>query len=327
MRKVSKLLVFVIILSLSGQFLSSCKKTNETPAKPKLSFSESTATVNESDQTLEVELKLDKPAGEAISITYELDGTAVEKVASGGGSYDYEIVGNYLECKIKKGETTGTIELKLYSDFSLENDETIDITISSVDSDNIDITRDDHIKITLTQEDGMIVVLEWPNPTVDSLADMDMILRVGDNTSTWDGILTGSVAESFTGPEIMFIPNVVDYPAYGVSYTYYDGTFHKLEFMATFIDWVNGEPEPEADQDTFQATYTLANKNKWTDVGTTQVVQTFHKTGNAFTTFSDITTPVSGSRVGSSGHLTTTIKKGDRSESINRLIIPFIRKK
>src|SRR5882672_5047531 len=108
-------IVFALLL------LASCKKSHEAPVKPKLSFSEATQTVKESDGTIEITMKLDKAASEAISVTYELGatGSAVDKVAAGSNTdYDYEITSTYLECKIPKGELTGTISIKLYSDFN-----------------------------------------------------------------------------------------------------------------------------------------------------------------------------------------------------------------
>src|SRR5882762_4493653 len=138
MRKYSILLVAGVVLSLVSTMLSSCKKSHETPVKPKLSFSEATKTVKESDGSIDITMTLDKPAPEAISITYELSGTAKDKVSAGTTSaFDYEIITSYLETKIKKGESTGTITVKLYSDFGLEDDETIEISIKSTDSDNI----------------------------------------------------------------------------------------------------------------------------------------------------------------------------------------------
>ena len=328
MRKCRILLISIVSLSLFILLMSSCKKSHETPVKPKLSFSEATKTVKESDGTIDITMTLDKPSPEAVSITYELSGTAVDKVTAGtNAAYDYEITSSYLETKIKKGETIGTISVKLYSDFNLEDNEDIQIAIKNTDSQNIEITRDDNIKITVTQEDGLIVLLEWPAPTVDSLADMDILLRAGQNTATWDGILSGSAKGSFTGPEPIFIPKVLDFPAYGLSYTYYDGTFHKLDFTATFVDFANGAVEPEAQQQVFNATYTAANKNKWTDANTTVVVQTFEKVSGAFTAPSAIAVPSSGSRIGSQGHLSSTIIKQSESAATSNLILPFLKRR
>lgn len=321
MRKYSILFVAGVVLPLVTM-LSSCKKSHETPVKPKLSFSEATKTVKESDETIDITLTLDKPSPEAISITYELSGTAKDKVSAGTtSSYDYEITSSYLETKIKKDESSGTISIKLYSDFGLEDDEIIEISIKSVDSDNIEITRDDNIKITVQQEDGLLIGLEWPDPTPSLNADMDLLLRVGASTSTWDGVLTGSYQGSFTGPEFIFLPKVIDFAAYGLSYTYYEGTYDTLHFMVTFIDFANGDFEAAANQQTFEATYTTVNKNKWDDANTTIVVQTFEKAGGGFTSPTAITVPAAGSRVGSPGHLTSTLRKGDGGSGYSSKLI------
>ncbi len=328
MRKYSILFVTGVVLSLLSAMLSSCKKNHETPAKPKLSFSETTKTVKESDGTINITMRLDQPSPEAIDVTWELGGTATDKVAAGTtGNTDYEITSSYLDTKIKKGDTTGTITIKLYSDVLLEDDEIIEITIKNVDSNNIEITRDDVIKITLQQEDGLLVGLQWPAPTATLNADMDIILRYGANTSTWDGILTGSANPSFTGPEYVFIPNVVTFAAYGVSYTYYDGTLDPLNFTVTFAHFANGAFEATALQQTFNATYTAANKNKWTDPNTTLVVQTFEKVSGAFTIPSAITVPASGSRMGTSSQIISTLKKGDGPLSNSNLIRSLLNRK
>ncbi|MDZ7647604.1 MAG: hypothetical protein U5K54_10760 [Cytophagales bacterium] len=51
--------------------------------------------------------------------------------------------------------------------------------------------------------------------------------------------------------------------AYGLTYTYYDGTRDNLTFTSTFIDLVDGVVEPESSRLEFTGTYTQANKNKW----------------------------------------------------------------
>jgi hypothetical protein len=156
---------------------------------------------------------------------------------------------------------------------------------------------------------------------------MDLFLRYGQNTTTWDGFLDGSDQIGFTGPEFIFVPNVVNYPAYGLSYTYYDGTFHKLDFTVTFIEFANGVAEPTAQQQAYNATYTLANKNTWTDYNTTLVVQTFEKAGGGFSNPSAITVPAAGSRVAPSGHFTAPIKRGEGTVSTSKLIQSLFKKK
>ena len=311
MRKLSALFVSASILLGFGLFFTACDD-DEPPVKPNLSFAISTLTANESDENLEIQVVLDNPAPEDITIDYSLGGTAVEYVnSSNSNPPDYELIAdNYGEVEIKKGETTGIIELDLYSDGTLEvTDETIEISIDDVDSEQIEITRDDEITITLKQEDGLIIILEWPAPSASGQADMDIILRFGQNTTTWDGILGGAAEGSVEVPEILFVPKVVTYPAYGVSYVYYDGTLDPLQFTATFIDFANGAAEAVGTREPFTATYTAANKNKWTDVATTKVVQTFLKTGGAFSSPTAISVPVSGSRIGSSDNFVSLFNK------------------
>ena len=303
MRKYSSLLYFCLALALFSLGLSSCK-SDEPFVKPKLSFSKSTQATNEANGTIDVTVRLDKATTENFTVSYELKGTAVDKVAAStvNSNYDYEIASDYLEVKFNVGDTSAIIKVKLYSDFSFENDETIEIQIKTADSQNIEITRDDKTTITVVQEDGLIVLLGWPKPTTDSLADMDILLRVGANITTWDGIIAGSADQNFTGPEALFIPKAPDFSAYGLSYVYYEGTFKNLQFTTTFVDWINGAAEPEAQRQTFNATYTAANINKWTDPKTTQVVQTFLKSDGSFTAPSEIAVPVNGSRIVSSNN-------------------------
>lgn len=314
MRKYSILFLSALTLSIFSIMFSSCKD-DEPPAKPQLSFASATLTVKESDDNIEIQVVLDKAASQDITIDYDLSGTALDDITAGTtASADYEIVGDYGEVEILKGETTGIIELDLYSDGEFEDDETIEISITDVSSDEIEITRDDETTLTVQQEDGLIIVLEWPDPTiVEGLAkqaDMDIILRVGQNTTTWDGVLNGAAAGSVEGPEILFVPKVVTYPAYGLSYVYYDGNLDPLEFTVTFIEFANGVVEAENLRESFEGSYTAINKNKWTDVSTTIVVQTFEKTGGAFTSPSTpIVTPATGSRMGSSDNFTSPFKK------------------
>ena len=323
----SLLVIFSFTLSLFSLMLFSCKE-DEPPTKPKLSFDKSSMTVNEADGEIEVKIKLDKPTSERFFITYELDGTATDKVNAGSNAYDYEITDDYLEAKIDKDDTVANIKIKLSSDFEIEDPETILISIKSVDSENIEITREDDIKITINQEDGIVAVLAWPAQTATGKADMDLVLRAGASTSTWDGILNGSIQESFSSPEFIFIPKVVEFKAYGLSYVYYDGTFDPLDFTSTFIDVVNGTLEAASQRQTFNGKYTIANINKWTDINTSIVVQTFEKVGTEFKNISTIKTPASGSRSNTSSivslnHLELKKKPGKQVNS--KLMLELIK--
>src|SRR6187431_1793812 len=104
MRRYSALFLSGLVLAFFGLTISSCKDDPEPYVKPKLSFAESSMTVDEADGVIEVEVTLDKPADEDITITYELGGTARDKVAAGTTlPYDYEIISDYLEIEIDKG--------------------------------------------------------------------------------------------------------------------------------------------------------------------------------------------------------------------------------
>lgn len=275
---------------------SSCKK-DEPFVKPKLSLAKATMSALESDKTIDVEFMLDRSYSGDIKITYTLKGTATDKAAAGKNPYDYEMLGTYLEATIKAGETTGKAQIKVYSDLSFEDDETIILTIKNTDTEDIEITRQDEIEITLAQEDGIVVLLQWPTPSTAGQADMDIILWAGSSISKFDGIIGASDFISFAGPELLIIPKAIEFSAYGLGYVYYDGTLNPLDFTVTFIDFAGGVVEPKANQQEFKKSYTLGNLNKWTDANTTQVVQTIQKTSTGFSSPSDITVPVSGSRI------------------------------
>ena len=161
---------------------------------PKLSFASSEMTVKESDGTIEAQLVLDKPASKDITIDYKVSGTAKDEVAAGNTApSDYTINGTYGEVVIAKGETTGSISFELYSDSDVEADETIIFAIDKVDSDEIEITRDDDITITVTQEDGLIVLLEWGKNESPAYTDVDMDLFLWAENSSSVLVRTGFV--------------------------------------------------------------------------------------------------------------------------------------
>jgi hypothetical protein len=267
--------------------------------------------LNEAGNILEVQVVLDKPAPTDILIEYSLTGSARDSVtavtAEPDLATDYAIAGTQTpgQLTIKAGQSTGIIKVRPYTDLILEDantntdpfdPESIIITIVEA-SNGIDFSTNNTVEISLEQQDGVLVLLFWPSPSGADQADMDMLLRVGPNITTWDRILTGSVAEDFEGPEFIFIPKNLSFAAYGLSYVYWDGTLDPLNFEVVFVDLVDGLLEEEADTESFAGAYTAANKNKWTDPATTQVVQTFKKVNGEFAEFSTISTPASGSRV------------------------------
>ena len=303
MRKYSILFVAGVVLFFFSAMLSSCKKNHEDPIKPKLSFSEATRTVKESDGDIEITMTLDQPAPEAIAIAYELSGTAKDKVSAGTTSaYDYEITSGYLETKIKKGETSGKILISLFSDFDIEDDELIEISIKSTDSDNIEITRDDEIKITVEQEDGLGITLAWSVGAGENYTDvdMDLLLWAEDDNHTL-GLTNVISANGAPSPryEFIFLPTApIDDGSYGLSCNYYAGTPDPMNFVLSYQKLTNGVVGAAVER---PASYHLANINKWDkappDGSDPILVATFTKSGTDYTNFSEITVPAAGSRI------------------------------
>ena len=307
MRKRSRVFIPILLVTSMIAIIPSCKD-DEPVAPAKLSFAESEITINEYDGVIEIEIVLDKPAPEDMTVEFSLDGTALDLVAADELQtlHDYEVLGDeYLELEIAKGETSGVIEIELVNDFLYEDDETIKIEIEDVDSDAVEITNQDDIEIIVLQETkGTVIVLDWPSPGANGQADMDLILRRGTT------IVAGSADPGFAPAEGIFIPASMANASYGAAYTYYEGTLDPLAFEVIFADVIDGAYEPEANFVTFQATYTAVNKNPWTNPGTTKVVQTFQTVNGVVTNISAITVPTSGSRE-SSAEISTAIKKGE----------------
>lgn len=267
----------------------SCKDDDVPPTPGELSFAITNITVNEADDIIEIEVTLDKPALEDFTVDYEVDGTATEQ-------FDFEILedlNDYGEIDFDKGETTGIIQIQLYSDLGFEDDETIIIELTDVDSDLVEITRDDEVEITIEQEDGLLILLTWDYPDVD----LDLFLWAEDDLG--DLVLTSvnSSLINFTGPEFLFLPTALDDGTFGLSCIYYEGTADPMDFAVNFVKIEDGVDVSTTER---LGSYGLVNINEWDNstTGTDPVlVVTFEKSGTDFTNFSDIETPVSGSRV------------------------------
>ena len=301
--------------------LSSCKD-DEPPAKAKISFVESTITVNEADGIIEIEVVLDKPAIEDFQIEYETDGTAQDlETASQSSPPDYEILtdlNDYGKIEILKGETSGIVEIELFSDLDIEDSETIEISLTAIKfSTQAELTIDDNIEITLEQEDGLLVLLKWNYPSADSV-DLDLFFWAPNSSGDLGLTDLNSVQVGFVGPEGFFLPtSLLDDGQYGLSCTYYEGKADPMNFTVDFIEIVNGD---DAATTTKSGTYSLDNINPWDDEtnGTAPLlVQTFQKVGSDFTNFSAIETPPSGSRVIAS-KLPSEVTKG-RATNFNAL--------
>ena len=113
--------------------LSSCKD-DEPFVKPNLSVASATLSVNENAGSVQVGVTLDKGAPEDITIEYDLGGTATSPA-------DYSVTGKEGEITIAKGETTGTATIQIVSDALYEGNETIELSLDDVSSEDVLITR------------------------------------------------------------------------------------------------------------------------------------------------------------------------------------------
>ncbi len=274
------------------------------------SFAVTTLSVNEEDGLdglLEIEVKLDKQATSDVTVQYEIDGSALDSLYAFNQDpkipseyYDYYIHGVSGKVVIETGETSGKIEVQLYTDFLYEpTDENIIFTLKEANG-GVQIGDADEITISLKQQSGKVIALLWDPRYRD--VDMDMFLWVGENVTSLDGVLTiAALPDTTQKQEIIFLPSSV-FPnaAYGLSYIYYSGTSNPMNFEVQFADFINGALEPIADRDIFTASYTLANINPWDQASGTDpvIAQTFKKTNGVVMDISGpIVPPASGSRM------------------------------
>jgi hypothetical protein len=278
----------------------------------KASFSATTLTVAESDnvELLEVEVVLDNPAPQDVTIQFTLAngqaGMALDSLYASEQEfpsqfYDYFVEGGVHEVVIAQGATSGVIQIQLLSDFHFEDDETIEITLTEASS-GVQIGTNNKMTITVEQEDGMVIALVWDGAYTD--VDMDLFLWIGENVSELFFAASSTNPSVTEKVEALFIPAVInndpDGVAFGTSYTYYSGTQTPMNFEAQFIEFVGGAAEPQADYDIYPGSYTLANINAWdTNAGIQPVIaQTFKKVAGAFVEITDpIVAPASGSRM------------------------------
>ncbi len=312
MKKSLYSITLLVVMAVFSLELTSCK--DDEPEKFTLKVSNPTQAAKESDFSIEIEISLDKPAPEDITVKFKLTGTAYDDVrAQAENEYaDFEVDGDYDKIVIAKGETSATIKLTPYSDSDLEDDETIIVTLTEVKNANVILDSSPVSTVTLGQEDGMIVYLVWPaSSSANGVVDMDMLVRIGASAASYDRIIAGSIFPGFDRNfELVFIPKTFvgtlfgyDYSnsTYGLTYTYYDGTRNDLTFTVTFAELINGEIEAEASQQDFTnaVSYTTDNINKWEGSAyPTIIAQTFSNVGGVYQNFSEIVTPESSSRTG-----------------------------
>ena len=211
------ILSITLVISLGFGF-SSCKE-DEPPAKPKLSFAETEKTVNEDDGVVEVELVLDKAHSKDLRIEYELGGTADDQDVVGTANADYEVGGTHGVVEIDAGETTGVIELDIYPDAGFEEDETIEIAILDINTDEIELTADDEVVITLTNDDEQLTAsFVTTTVTVNEADGVEGLLEVAvqlDKTATApvtiEYTLAGTAIDSVLAFEDGIPPSYYDY--------------------------------------------------------------------------------------------------------------------
>jgi hypothetical protein len=279
----------------------------DNEAQPEANFEVTALNKNEDDGMLELVVELSSPVGHDITLEYDLTGTAIDSLTAWDDEVnaDYYIDGVSGELEIEAGETSATIRLQLYTDLLFEDGngtaaglgpETIILTLKP-GSSGVEIGNDDVLQINLAQQDGRLIILDWAETSVD----LDLFVWLGPDETDM-GILAWSL---FNQPEFAFIPKklstLFELPdaLYGMSYLYYDGTVDPLDFQVTFIDVVSGAVEVEANRDVFDATYTIANKNKWPEESEDLplILQTFSQSdGGAFTTPTALDVPATGSR-------------------------------
>lgn len=189
MKNIASLSLSLAVLAAAGFGISSCKE-DEPPAKPKLSFADTEMTVAESVGTIEIEVVLDKPHSKDLNIEYELGGTASDQDVVGTANADYEVTGDHGVVTIEAGETTGVIELDIYPDAAFEPDETIEISFLDTNTDEIEMTTDDDMVITITNDDAQLVAtISSADMTVNESDGVDGYINVTvqlDNAPTSD---------------------------------------------------------------------------------------------------------------------------------------------
>jgi hypothetical protein len=289
--------------------------TDDDP-QMKVSFPVTTLTVVESDneELLEIDVALDNPAPQNVTVEYTIahvqgQGHAIDDLYAEAEEIpsqyvDYIVEGGAQSVVIAQGSTTAKIQLQLLSDFIFEDDETIELTISTV-SGGIQIGTNNKMTITLQQENGKIVALVWQEDYTD--VDMDLFLWLGDDASTLEIVAASTNPEPDPKLELLFIPAVIQNAAGALSYTYYAGTEDPMNFEAQIIDFVDGAVEAQANYDIYPGTYTLANLNKWNETEIDPIkAQTFTLVAGAITGITDpIVTPAANSRIP-----TKTLSKG-----------------
>lgn len=266
-----------------------------------VTFAQNNIVTTEDARDLSVILNLSKAAPERLEFTYTLAGTALDSMTTFNAGpaarrfTDYYVAnGGDEKIIIEKGATTGKIDLHFFSDFFLEDDETIEISLkSSSIAATIAATP---VKIQLNQEDGRVIALTW-DPEIG--VDMDLLAWVADPGGDLEPFIASAFPDT-EGFEIILLPevlNTVD-SDFGLSFIYFSGTVNDLTFNVIHQTFADGALVN--DQKKFEADYTLNNINDtWANETGAQVpliAQTFTSTDGVYGNISSITVATQGSR-------------------------------
>ena len=332
----------VATLLVCIQVFSGCSDDEPKPAVA--GFEDASMDVTESDGTIDsfhpfyleegvgktytITVKLDKKASENTVIAFETGGTASNLI-------DYAVEGNTVT--IPKDSDTGTIKITVFEDLDFEYEdlnedfipiETISINLSSVIAGKANLGENTSFTLNIS-EDDVLVYLQWDplDQEGDDGGDVDMDLFV------WlDGELFDGSAYRDNEPEYVIIPGGYPDGTYSFSHTYYDGTSDNLEFNAVMFGPLNNNYYPFPDEALVKTgNYTLANKNTYdetAEVPDVAIVQSFVKSGVNFNSVSEITEPVTGSRVGqrSVSEFSKLINKGETKGRFLRLDESLLKK-
>lgn len=181
--------------------------------------------------------------------------------------YDYYIDGVSGEVSIPAGGTTGTIRVVVLSDFSLENDEKIEITLKATPGVTI-ASGKEKATIHLKQEDCRIVALLWEEGTD---VDMDLFVWAKTPTDTDWFLFDASVTEgSEPAEEYIIIPSGeldriekdfgITSLEFGGTYIYYSGTQDPLNYRVGQIEFANDDFVGVAVSD---GSFALTDINEW----------------------------------------------------------------
>jgi hypothetical protein len=278
----------------------------DTGVAPVVNFKNTTMVLDEgidSKDLTRIELTLDKSVGFDVIVEYKIDGNALDsmylhRIGESTFYSDFyvngpvELKGEYTYGKvtIPAGSTSGFIELQIYSDLFLEDDEIIALTLESA-SGGITIGSNKTIEIDLYQEDGKVIALTWgPGNAVD----MDLFFWAVNQNNQPTGFIHLEAAVSKNDAdtiEAFIVPKWFPQGKYGLSHIYYEGTADPLNFKSLFVDLVDGQLVFESRQ-IFNGVYAITDQFKWDEKDEIPpIVQTFNIENGIIQNISEIALP------------------------------------